>query len=244
MVAVNEKISLLRTLLGSLVLIAGTLVVTGIVLIIYMKIQQHFLSYQEYEALALKPDFNGDFVTVAVITQFLVVVPLLMIVLRFNSTIDLIDFLKLTPPSGRDVALWLGVLVLLLILSTILSGIVGRPVIPEFLIAAYGSASSVLIFTVAIALCAPVWEELVFRGFLFSGLQSTILGTVGAAIITSALFAAIHTQYDLYIMVEIFIIGIVLCISRQQTGSLWVPVMLHSINNLIAVIAVANNAKL
>jgi len=41
-----------------------------------------------------------------------------------------------------------------------------------------------------------LFEELFFRGFLFRGLSSSFMGPVGAVLVTSALWALIHTQYD------------------------------------------------
>ena len=46
----------------------------------------------------------------------------------------------------------------------------------------------------------PVFEELFFRGFLLEGFRRTFLGTTGAVVLTSLLWAVIHTQYDLYYM--------------------------------------------
>ncbi len=239
----NEEISPLRTILGSIVLIIGMVAISVVVFIIFSTIQQLRLPSEQFESFLSKPDFNGDFVSIGIISQFIVVIPLLLFVLQFNNKIDLVKFLALSWPKARDIALWCGILVLFIILSTILTTLLARPAIPEFMIAAYHSSSSIWLFTLAIVLFAPVWEELVFRGFLFSGLRNTMLGTTGAVVITSALFALIHTQYDLYIMVEIFLVGIVLCVSRLQTGSLCMPMILHSANNLLAVLVVANTPR-
>lgn len=57
----------------------------------------------------------------------------------------------------------------------------------------------------------------------------------------SLLWSLLHTQYDLYEIAMIFAHGIVLGIARIRTDSLWSPLLLHSLGNLIATVEVAIN---
>jgi membrane protease YdiL (CAAX protease family) len=86
---------------------------------------------------------------------------------------------------------------------------------------------------------APVFEELFFRGFLLAGFQRTILGTAGAVVVTSLLWAVIHTQYDLYYMATIFVRGVVLGLARVHSGSLILPIGLHAFVNGLATMQTA-----
>src|SRR5690606_5963804 len=51
---------------------------------------------------------------------------------------------------------------------------------------------------------APVSEELLFRGFLFSAVAKSPLGLLGASVLTSALWTALHTDYATAAIVEVF----------------------------------------
>lgn len=83
----------------------------------------------------------------------------------------------------------------------------------------------------SLVLIAPVAEEVLFRGFLFSRLKKYL--SVGmAAIITSIVFGLIHGQWNLAI--DTFALSLVLCFLRQITGSLWSPILLHMAKNGIA----------
>jgi hypothetical protein len=88
----------------------------------------------------------------------------------------------------------------------------------------------------AVVAVAPVTEELIFRGFLVSGLRPTRLGASGAVLVSSLAWAAIHGQYDLYGMATIFALGVLLGTARVKTGSVLVPIALHSFSNVISTV--------
>ena len=79
---------------------------------------------------------------------------------------------------------------------------------------------------------APVFEEIVFRGFLFQGLKSKT-GAWAAAVISSVLFAVVHTQYDVWGWISVGIMGMVACYLTHRTGSLTTAIAFHSIGNLL-----------
>ena len=90
----------------------------------------------------------------------------------------------------------------------------------------------------ALVVGAPVGEELIFRGFLFRGLAESI-GVVATIIVTSLAWAIIHTQYDIYGIGTIFLVGILLGIIRHMTGSTTLTIFLHAVMNAIATVEVA-----
>ena len=87
---------------------------------------------------------------------------------------------------------------------------------------------------IAAGVLAPISEEIFFRGFLFNCAKRR-LGIVGGIILTSAIFALVHLG-PLAIMI-IFPMGIFLALAYELTGSLWVPIIMHAVNNSIAVTA-------
>ncbi len=77
---------------------------------------------------------------------------------------------------------------------------------------------------------APFCEEIFFRGFVFSGLLRE-LSPIWAMLVSAALFAIAHTDPGSFI--PLFIIGICLAFLRWRTGSTWVGMILHVMNNLL-----------
>lgn len=87
-----------------------------------------------------------------------------------------------------------------------------------------------------IAIGAPVMEELLFRGFLFPALAQTRLRLIGAAVVTSAAWAALHAGYSLIGLIEVFAVGIYFSWLLILTGSLRVPMFCHAAYNLSVVL--------
>ena len=95
-----------------------------------------------------------------------------------------------------------------------------------------------LLFTVA----APVAEELLFRGLLFRSLRDGFMGRLGrrwsvalGALISGVIFGGIHYGggQDKFLPV-LMALGVLLALAYQWSGTLYVPVVLHSINNALA----------
>ena len=79
-----------------------------------------------------------------------------------------------------------------------------------------------------IAICAPLGEELVFRGVVYRGYKrSGIL--CQAAVFSALLFAMGHMNFNQ--AAYAFILGIVLVLLVEATGSLWASVIFHMIFN-------------
>ena|GEM_PF-501303 len=81
---------------------------------------------------------------------------------------------------------------------------------------------------------APFGEELIFRGFVYRGLSQSRVGVIGAIVISSAIWAAIHTQYDLFYMSVIFTLGLALAFVRYKSGSTLLAFALHALVNAAA----------
>lgn len=89
----------------------------------------------------------------------------------------------------------------------------------------------VIMAFIALVIVAPVAEEVLFRGYLLGKLRKYVPVWV-AILITSALFAAVHFQWN--VAIDTFALSIVLCLLRITTGSLWPAIMLHMIKNGLA----------
>ena len=81
---------------------------------------------------------------------------------------------------------------------------------------------------------APIVEELLFRGFLFSQLKTTKLGVNGSIILTSLIWTSIHLQYDLFLLIPIFLLGLFLGYLMHKYNSLYLVIIVHAVHNLQA----------
>lgn len=85
-------------------------------------------------------------------------------------------------------------------------------------------------------------EEVVFRGFLYTGLRGK-MKPIWAGLFASLLFAAAHLQFGngkplLWIAaLDTFALSLVLCYLREKTNSLWPGILLHGLKNSIAFLA-------
>jgi membrane protease YdiL (CAAX protease family) len=82
-----------------------------------------------------------------------------------------------------------------------------------------------------LCLLAPLAEELLFRGFLFSAVFKTRLGFPGAALLTSAAWTALHVDRTSLAHVQLFASGVLLSWLLARTGSLRIPLLCHILFN-------------
>ena len=76
------------------------------------------------------------------------------------------------------------------------------------------------------------YEEFVWRGFLLFGLRE-LVGFWPAAVITSASWAVVHTQYPLAGQVLVFAIGIGFAWLVRVSRSLWAPYIAHEVLDIL-----------
>lgn len=82
---------------------------------------------------------------------------------------------------------------------------------------------------IAAVIFAPVVEEFIFRGYLLNR-WTLNLGVVPAVLLSSALFAFLHAD-----MLGAFIFGVFQCLVYMKTRSLVGPIIVHFVNNVLAV---------
>ena len=98
------------------------------------------------------------------------------------------------------------------------------------------AAAIPVVFLIAVA--APVAEEIFFRGMLFGGLRRR-LSTYPAAAISALVFGALHATTGISAVPPLIIFGFVLALLYERTGSLVPGMLLHALNNALA-LAVAS----
>ena len=83
-------------------------------------------------------------------------------------------------------------------------------------------------------------EELVFRGMLMQVIGAWVKWTPLAAILTTALFTVGHTQYEIWGLLSVAIMGFGFVIVTLRTGGLEAATALHVINNVGAFLMLAS----
>lgn len=90
-----------------------------------------------------------------------------------------------------------------------------------------------LVLAFVAVVCAPVAEELLFRGWIYTDLRHHF-GFVTTLVVTSAVFACLHYESTHLYALAVFPIGLALGTMREITGSVKPPIVFHAFNNFLA----------
>ena len=93
---------------------------------------------------------------------------------------------------------------------------------------------AILLFMLNAALVVPLIEELFFRGFLYSFLKR-FTSTWAAIILSAGIFAFAHQ--NLASVIPLWLLGVVLAVAYEHTGSLLLPMCIHGCFNLITAVS-------
>jgi membrane protease YdiL (CAAX protease family) len=132
-----------------------------------------------------------------------------------------------------------GLIALLAVVFLSFSAIWGELFHPEKekLLNTLGSNEGTLLLVLSAALTcvlAPIGEEFLFRGYIFTTLRRW-RGTLPAALITGLLFGGVHVgSAPALDLVPLAALGFGLCLLYRYSGSLYPCVVAHCLNNCIA----------
>ncbi len=181
---------------------------------------------------------NGLLFSLATWVSMPLCLAMVVLLVKLRRQLSVREYLSLNQVPAKTYLAWTAIVLVFVIVSDGASWILGKSIVPEVMIEAYRTAVVPPLLWGAIIIAAPVFEELFFRGFFFRGIQQSRLGNVGAVLITSFFWSIIHMQYDLSIIVWIFLLSILLGIARARSNSTYLTIALHALLNLIATIQV------
>ncbi len=159
-------------------------------------------------------------------------------IIKLKKDSILREYVCIKPVSLATMRNWLGLLGGLLVIEELLAIALGHSRSGSMSVA-YATANPVWLLWIALVIAAPLFEEMLFRGFLLKGFATSFMGPIGAVVVTSGVWAVLHVQYDGFDMATVFCSGLLLGTARLVTGSLLVPLALHAAVNLLATVEVA-----
>jgi hypothetical protein len=183
---------------------------------------------------------NGAVLAFALAASAPIVLGVLALVVR-SARVSVSEYLALRWPRWRDLVIGAAIIFGVLLVTGIIAGESGEQT-PDFMAATYTSARSagmlpLLIFS--FVLLGPLQEELLFRGFFFRGLAPA-LGPWPAILLTAAVWAVTHMQYQWFFVGEIFALGVAFGWMRWRSSSTLLTFFLHAGVNGLALVEVAS----
>ncbi|MDE6391000.1 MAG: CPBP family intramembrane metalloprotease, partial [Duncaniella sp.] len=100
------------------------------------------------------------------------------------------------------------------------------------------TAGSTIASILIVGVLAGLSEELYFRGALQRLLATSPLGAHTAVWVTATLFSLMHMQF--YGLVPRILLGALFGYLFLWTGSIWLPVIIHALNNSIYILSYRN----
>jgi membrane protease YdiL (CAAX protease family) len=92
---------------------------------------------------------------------------------------------------------------------------------------------------ISLVILPPLGEEILVRGYLFSGLRMA-WRFWPAAVVTSLFFGIAHLEFGSggplvwAAAIDTCLLSVILCFLRERTGALYAGMLVHMVNNLIA----------
>ena len=88
-----------------------------------------------------------------------------------------------------------------------------------------------------LSLCAGFGEEMAYRGYALTALVLATGSATLALIVTSATFGVLHAYQGLIGVVRTGVVGLIMGAAFLHTGSLWPPIVAHTLIDLVAGLA-------
>lgn len=94
------------------------------------------------------------------------------------------------------------------------------------------TTDQIVLIVLVISVLVPIGEEVFFRGLVYGALRRW--GVPLAAALSAFFFSAVHQQIVHFL--PIFILGVILALLYERTGSLLPSMLVHAVNNLVAIL--------
>ena len=181
---------------------------------------------------------NGTLIALSILVSSPIVLGLTLLFANLRKGPTVKEYLALHEVGWKTMARWSVILLLFAGLSDLMTLLLKQPIVPDFMLNLYQTATSKTLLWIALVVAAPVSEEIFFRGFVFYGIENTQLGPKGAIILSSLLWTPLHMQYDLYNLAAVMVLGLLLGYARFKGNSVYIAIVMHALVNFIAAMQV------
>ena len=181
---------------------------------------------------------DGSVLSLSVIAGAAAGIPMIVLFAKARRRAPIREYLALNPITKKQALISLAIVAGLIALIELVASVTGQSS-DTFTMTAYQTANPLALLWISFVIFGPAFEEAFFRGFLFAGWSRSRLGGIGTVALTSALFAVLHIQYDLFGIISVLVMGIALGIMRLKTNSLWSPLLMHVTWNLVGMVMLA-----
>jgi len=204
---------------------------------IYIIFENSVTVIEAYSLLLESVSTDAFLIFLSAMGGMFLAVPVALGIAKLKQGSILKDYFSLNSFKWKTLGFWILVFIVLQIATSFLIEALGAKEIPNFMMnLEYPTLMAKILLVVAVVVAAPVVEEVVFRGFLLKGFSQTFMGVHGAVLLTSALWAVIHLQYEVAYLIAIFVIGVVFGYARILTNSLYIPMIMHALMNVLAIL--------
>jgi membrane protease YdiL (CAAX protease family) len=186
-----------------------------------------FSSPAQLDALAMQGRWQGAALILGTPPAIIV----LWIAIR-KADREFAEYLALNWPSRRELIRAAAVATIILVVEILAADGTPNPSLEGYL--NVQGAVGLLTLLVGGCIAGPILEEFIVRGFMFRGWSQSFLGPIGTIVLTAAVWAMNHTQYDWSARLWVFVSGLVLGYFRWRSNSTWLTVMVHSATNIYA----------
>jgi membrane protease YdiL (CAAX protease family) len=188
------------------------------------------------QGLAELPDFTGDGVAVCVVILVSMPVQIALLWIMAGQTGETAArYLGLILPRRSEVLLGCVAVVAFIVIGNTISWLLGKNIVTSFQLDIHRSAQAagwLSLLWLVIVVVTPIGEEVLFRGFLFRGWHRTPGDAWVVILVTAALFAIMHVQYEPYVIGQVFVCGALLGWFRWVSGSTLLTILMHGLINL------------
>ncbi len=165
----------------------------------------------------------------------------MMFVWRKENVIEMFGLGRL---NARGIAIWGGVVSVLAIPLVMIVGWVSNGMLapklgelpPQPVVEAFVESPNLvfrLVMLVMVVVVAPVFEEVLYRGYLY-GVSKRFTDRFFAVVFSSSAFALVHS--GMITVIPIFTLAVFLALAYELSGCLLVPIVIHMLFNLANVI--------
>jgi membrane protease YdiL (CAAX protease family) len=211
-------------------------VLQGVVYVSFAAVEAVHKAGLSIDAMVRSIGMNGFVIAVTTCITTPLCIGLIVLCVQRRRGPSVKRYLGLNAVAPRTMFIWLGIVALFALASDFITTMLGRPIVPEFMVHIYETIAVAPLLWIALIAAAPLFEEVFFRGFLFEGFQHSKLGPIGTVLLTSLGWTVLHLQYGAYELVTIFLLGVLFGVARFKTRSIYPPLAMHALFNLFAML--------